>query len=140
MLFTDLKGRQRDVSLSQYLIDWEPVREVSKPQAAAKAFFRPYWEHKQVLEELRIPGSKMRVDLVCIPDLLMVEVDGSQHGLYNAHFHGSLSGYTKAIKRDLDKERFAEANGFTLIRITEDDIKQGKLNTKWIKETFGVVL
>ena len=138
MLFYDLKGRQRDVNLNRYLIDWD--RKVSGPQKAVKDFLRPYWGHKRVCEELRVPYSKLRLDLVCVTDQLIVEVDGEQHEIYNPWMHRSLNGYAAAQKRDLEKERFAEVNGFRLIHIKDDEIKRGLLSRDWIKETFGVEL
>lgn len=93
-----------------------------------------------VCEELRVPSSKLRLDLVCVTDQLIVEVDGVQHDLYNPWMHGSLSGYSAAQKRDLEKERFAEVNGFKLIHIKDDEIRRGLLSCDWIKETFGVEL
>jgi hypothetical protein len=140
MLFISLNGQPREVPVNRYRIDWDPEREVSGPQKAVKAFLRPYWEHKLVMEEMRIPGGKKRLDLICPEDGLIVEADGRQHDIYVPFLHGSKAGYCAAIKRDLEKDKFAEMNGFTLIRIKQDEIEAGLLSAAWVKETFGVTL
>lgn len=140
MLFLDLRGRPREMPVNKYRINWDPEREVSGPQGAVKKFLRPYWGHKLVLEEMRVPGSLKRLDLFCPEDALIIEVDGSQHDLYNPFMHGSPAGYCAAIKRDLDKQRFADMNNLKLIRIKEDEIKRGLLSADWIKTTFDVEL
>lgn len=124
MVFKTLNGRERDISIRQYLIDWEPAREVSKPQAAVKAFLRPYWQHGIVVEELMVPGTKWRVDLLrldCAPPI-MVEVSPEGSHSYNAFFHrGSLNRFKDALKRDLKKAEWARANGFTVVELTDTD-------------------
>ena len=136
MLFKTLNGRDRDVSLAPYLIDWDRV--VSGPQKAVKDFLFPYWSGKTVCEEFKIPASRMRVDLLCINDSIMVEVDGAQHDKLNLFMHGSVSGFTAAIKRDLEKQRWAELNGLQYIVIKQHEIPL--LSCEWIEKTFGVVL
>jgi hypothetical protein len=139
MLFTDLRGRKRDIPLSRYLIDWDPPREVSKPQAAVKAFLRPFWSHKQVVEEFRIPGSKLRLDLYCIPDNLVIEVSPeATHTKYNPFMHGSLSGYRGVMKRDLQKVEWCERNGLTLVTLVDEDI--ANLSVERFRDAFGVTL
>src|SRR4051812_7221771 len=122
MVFEDLIGRERDISISKYRIDWEPAREVSKPQAAVKAFLRPYWAHDIVLEELRIPGCRLRVDLININRSIMVEVSPESSHSYNAFFHGgSLNRFKDALKRDMRKREWGERNGFTVVELVESD-------------------
>ncbi len=122
MVFKTLNGRERDISIKQYRIDWDPAREVSKPQAATKAFLRAYWEHDIVLEELRIPGCRLRIDLVNVNKGVVVEVSPQSSHSFNAFFHrGSLNRFKDALKRDLNKQRWAEANGFTFVEITDTD-------------------
>lgn len=140
MLVTLLNGRTRDVSYGQYVMKWDEPRKVSKVQAAVEAFLRPYWTGKVVLREWRVPGSRLRIDLFCVAESVMVEIDGRQHESYNPHFHGSPSGYRASIKRDLAKERLAELNQWTLVRITEADVKAGALCPEWFKKTYNVIL
>lgn len=140
MLFKTLNGHTQNVPIGPYILDWNKPRKISKVQREVETFLRPYWMGKQVLVEFRIPSTRLRIDLMVPSDELIVEVDGSQHMIYNSHFHVSLSGYRASIGRDLDKEKFAENNGFTLVRITEDDVKAGALCSEWFKKTYNVTL
>ena len=138
MFFVALNGRLRDVPINRYRVNWNKM--VSGPQKAVKDFVRPYWEQKLVLEEMRIPGGLKRLDLICPPDSIIIEVDGLQHDLYNPWMHGSKAGYLKSMKSDLQKQQFADLNGYTLIRIKDEEIKRGLLSVAWIQETFGITL
>ena len=121
MLFTTLNGRAtRDISITPYLIDWEHA--VSKPQKAVKDFLRPYWRLDQVVEELRIPSSRYRVDLCNLSTSVMVEVSPAQHHGFNPFFHGSVSGWQASLKRDIKKERWAALNGLTYIELDDADL------------------
>lgn len=123
MVFKDLRGYERDVSIKRYLVRWD--RKVSGPQKATKDFLRPYWQHGIVLEELRIPGQRMRVDLLrmdCQPRPIMVEVSPESSHSFNAFFHrDSRNVFGAAIKRDVLKAQWAEINGFDLVVVTEAD-------------------
>ncbi len=122
MVFKTLNGRERDVSIKQYRVDWTPVREVSSWQGKTKAFLRPYWEHDIVVEELRVPGTKMRVDLLNVNKAVMVEVSPESSHSFNPFFHGgSLNRFKDALKRDLTKAKWAEVNGFQYVELTDTD-------------------
>ncbi len=122
MVFKTLNGRERDVSIKRYLIDWEPEREVSKPQVDTKRFLRPYWEHDVVVEELPVVGTRCRVDLINLNKNIMVEVSPESSHSYNKFFHrGSLNRFKDALKRDLMKGEWARLNGLTLVELTEAD-------------------
>lgn len=145
MIFKTINGKTKDVSLIPYLIDWEPKKEVSKPQGQVKAFLKPYWQHKTVCEEFRIPGSKYRIDIFAPMEGpnksgVVIEVSPSAtHTQYNKFMHGSLSGYVSVLKRDMIKQRWAELNGFTYVEITDKELNAG-LTTEWFEQTFGIIL
>lgn len=139
MTFKTLHGRERELPINKYRINWEPKKEISGPQGKLKAFLRPYWERKMVLEEARIPGSRMRLDLWNIPDGLVVEVSPAAiHTMYNAFMHGSLSGYRATIKRDMLKEQWCALNGLTLVTLIDEDIDN--LSAALFLERFGITL
>jgi hypothetical protein len=95
---------------------------VSSWQGATKAFLKPYWEHDIVVEELRVPATRWRVDLLNLNKGVMVEVSPESSHSFNAFFHrGSLNRFKDALKRDLSKQRWAEVNGFSYIELTEAD-------------------
>jgi hypothetical protein len=139
MLFKTLNGRERDVSVSRYAIDWDAKKEVSGPQGRVKKFLRQFWEHKLVLEEWRIPCSLLRIDLVCITDMVAVEVSPeATHTMFNPFMHGSLAGYRDVLKRDILKEQWCELNRFRLVTLIDEDI--ANLSAKLFLDRFGVSL
>jgi hypothetical protein len=54
--------------------------------------------------------------------------------------HGSRAGYLKRIKADLDKEAWAESNGFKFIEVTDVDLLDENLNKEYYEEKFGMIL
>lgn len=129
---------QVNVNVTEYLIDWEPKREVSKPQAAVKAFLRPYWRSHVVLEELRVPGTKMRIDLINLTRRLAIEISPSGSHAWNPFFHKDRSKFGRAVARDLSKIDWCAQNGFTLIELGDEDLAD--LTAKMFLEKHGVTL
>lgn len=138
MIWKTLNGQERNVSHTKYVIDWEPEKEVSKLQGAVKKFLRPYWENDLVLEEFRIPASRLRVDLINVNKSIMVEVNGRQHNEPSNFMHGSLAGFRESLKRDLQKETWAELNNLKYIVIEENEVPL--MNKRWFETTFGLFL
>jgi hypothetical protein len=121
MKVTGLKSsRPYSLRVSDYLVDWR--REVSRPQAAVKAFLYPYWRTHITLEEVRIPGSRLRIDLMNLTRRIVIEVFPSSTHSFNKFFHGSKLAFGAAVRRDLDKQAWAERNGFQYIELNDDDI------------------
>ncbi len=121
MVFKTLNGRERDISIKRYRVDWD--RKVSGPQKAVKDFLRPYWENDIVLEECPVVGTRSRIDLLNVNKAVMVEVSPESSHSYNAFFHGgSLTRFKDALKRDLSKGDYARINGFDLVELTEVDL------------------
>lgn len=129
--------KEINISIADYLIDWE--RTVSGPQKAVKDFLRPFWKGKVILEEFHLPKTRYRFDLVNMTDRVIVEVSPQKvHGSFNKFFHKTRQGYANSIKRDLLKQEWAEHNGFVLVEIYDNDIKQ--LSREWFREKYGVEL
>jgi hypothetical protein len=136
MNWFDLKGRIHRVNPSNYAVDWEKI--ISAPQKAVKDFLYPYWKNDLVLEEARIPSSLYRIDLVNVSKNIMIEVSPvSSHSKYNPFFHGSLAGYRAAIKRDLEKARWAALNGLKYIEI---DDQPTQLTEEYFAKHYEVLL
>ena len=128
-----------NVNVAAYLIDWEPKREVSKPQAAVKAFLRPYWKSHVVLEEFRIPGTRMRIDLINLTRRLAVEISPSGSHAWNPFFHNNdRSKFGRAIARDLSKGDWCCQNGFKLIELGDEELES--LTVKMFLEKYEVTL
>lgn len=126
-----------NVDINKYRIDWDRV--VSKPQKAVKDFLHPYWKGKVILEEFKIPGQRLRFDLVNMNDHIIVEVSPKKlHGEFNKFFHKTRMGYANSIKRDMSKFDWAEQNGFVLVEVFDEDIEV--LSREWFREKYEVEL
>ncbi len=137
MKFKTLKGYERDVSIKRYLTKWPRV--ISKPQKLVKDFFYPYWHHHIVLEEFRIPSTKLRTDLLNLTTHWLVEISPVWHRTSGHYFFNhSLNNFVNSTKRDMDKERWAEINGYKFIEIWEEDIPN--LGPKWFKDKYNLDL
>lgn len=131
--------KEVNISIAKYLIDWNPEREVSKPQGKVKAFLRPYWKHDVVLEELKLPKCLLRCDLCNVSKKIIVEISPqSTHLKFNKFMHGTLSQYLQVMKRDEQKRLWAEQNGFTFVELHDEEINN--LSKEMFKEKFDVDL
>jgi hypothetical protein len=131
--------REVNINIAKYLIDWEPKKEVSKPQGLVKKFLRPFWKNDVVLEELKLPKSLMRCDLANISKKIILEISPeSTHLKFNKFMHGSLAGYLAVIKRDEEKRLWAEHNEFTFIELNDDEINN--LSKAMFKEKYDLDL
>lgn len=124
------------VNTSEYKINWD--RKVSGPQKLFKDFIKPFWENDYVLEEVYIPGSKKRIDIWNETKAILVEISPKHHRQYNEFFHKSRSGFLKILKTDLKKQSWAVKNGYEMITLNDDDIKN--LSAVLFREKFGVNL
>lgn len=124
------------VNVSRYLCDWD--RKVSRPQKLVKDFLQPFWKHSLILEEFRIPGSLLRIDLMNVNRRIAVEVSPAGSHSYNSFFHKNRPSFGAAVARDLAKESWCRANGFAYVEIGEDDF--AKLSWDWMKETHNIEL
>ncbi len=136
MKFLTVQGKEKNVNIVPYLVDW--THKVSAPQKQVKDFLAPFWKADVILEEFMLPGSRLRADLLNISRHLLVEVSPAQHFEFNKHFHKNKVGYLNSIKRDYQKGQWAEANGFRLIEIIQEDLDD--LTKKRFKEKFDIVL
>lgn len=110
------------VNCSKYKIDWD--RKVSKPQKYVKDFLYQFWKDDSVYEELIIPGSKKRIDLLNYSKSIIIEVSpDSIHTKYNDFMHKTRSLFLVKLKTDNSKMEWAERNGYKFISLNDEDIK-----------------
>lgn len=137
MKLPNKSGKMVNVSIGQYLIDWD--KTISKPQKKVSDFLRPYWCADCVLSELRIPGSLWRLDIVNVTKNIVVEVSPDElHKDYTEFLHGSRAGFLKKLKADGDKLRWAESAGFQYVELNSSDIKN--ISADLFAEKFGIYL
>jgi hypothetical protein len=127
-----------NLNIADYLIDWSPKREVSKPQAAVKRFLHPYWKTHVVTEEARIPGSLLRVDLISWTSHVAIEVSPKGSHSFNPFFHGTKGAFGAAMKRELGKAEWLAENRFKLVEIFDEDIPV--LSRAWFRDKYSIEL
>ena len=125
------------VNISKYKIDWDTQR-ASKVQFAAKQFLKPFWVNHLCLEECRIPGSLLRLDIVNLTKKIIIEVSPIQHETFNKFFHVNRLGWLKQIKKDYAKVEWAEKAGFKLVELLKEDLDC--LSVGLFKEKFNIDL
>jgi hypothetical protein len=133
-LFKLNSRHQVNVNISEYLIDWENGRQVSKPQSKVADFLRPYWQGHIVCSEFRIPGSLLRVDFINFTRKIAIEVSPSGTHSFNKFFHKNRPTFGAAINREIDKAKWLEQNGINLIEVFDDDIDN--LSEEWFKTKY----
>lgn len=122
MRIFDYKGKDVSINTSQYIINWDT--KVSKPQKKVTDFLQPYWKSDLVLQEFRIPGSLLRIDLFNVSKKIVVEVSPDElHSNYNPFLHKDRAGFLKKLKADNQKMDWAERNKLLFVELNSGDIK-----------------
>lgn len=138
MYLTTLKGDKKIwCKTAKYEVDWNRKRG-SQFQLDCKTFLYPFWKRCKICEELPIPGSRLRIDLINFTKNIVVEASGNQHLEYNSHFHNNnVFVFANSLKRDLAKLEWCEKNGFLFIEIFPSDMP---LSKKFFKEKYDLDL
>jgi hypothetical protein len=137
MKLFDVYGRLRSCAVGRYAIKWE-AKSRSKPQYVIKRFLKPYWEIDCVCEEFRIPGTRLQCDIINFTKKICIEIDGDQHEAFNKHFHRTKGGWIRSLKRDNQKNKWAELNGLKMCRVYTSELE--KISEKFFLETFDISL
>lgn len=138
MILTKLNSSKTvNVRIAKYTIKWD--KSPSNEQKILQDFLYPLWKNHIVLAEMRVPGSKMRCDIVNVTKMLILEYSpASHHGTFNKFFHKNRVKYWESIKRDVQKEDWAAVNGFKMVTLDKDHLS--KLSVDMFKEEFGAIL
>jgi len=129
--FTKLHGSKFIwFNTNKYRINWDKESK-SKFQYNVKQFLRTYWQNDVVCEEMRIPGSLLRIDLINLTKKIAIEISGPQHENFHYFHNNSRLKYLRQIKNDTAKQTWIEKNGFKFCEIFESDLP---LKKQWFEE------
>jgi hypothetical protein len=119
-------------------IDWD-AKSPSKFQYSVKQFIRPFWGNGQIVcEEFVIPKSRLRIDFINFNKKIVIEASGDQHENFTPFFHNnSRTNYLGSIKRDIEKQKWCEDNGFKFVEIYPKDMP---LTKSFFLEKFDIDL
>lgn len=131
----NINGKLIQVNFTKYRIKWDE-KSASEPQRKTKEFLKKYWYGQIVLEEMRVPGSLLRIDFVNLTKRIVVETHGAQHFSFNKHFHRNRAGYLASFRRDQAKAKFIEINNFAFLEILDSEIDL--LSKEYILEKYGI--
>lgn len=131
--------KEVNINVTPYIIKDKKLKNPSKPEQQVLDFLWPYWKYHVLLNQFVVPGSRLRCDLININLRLLIEISPeSTHGKFNKFMHSTRMGYLDVIKRDLEKQKWAENNNFQFIELIDEDIEN--LSKTLFKEKFGIIL
>ena len=132
-------NREINITFKKYKIDFDkPSR--SKQQFKIKQFLRKHCAHHILFEEVRIPSTLLKVDFLNLTKNFAIEHQGVAHiqNGFNTFFHNNdRLKYLGSIKRDVEKRKHLERNGFTLIETFPEDLP---LTINFFIEKYGIYL
>lgn len=122
MRFKDLNGRLRFLNVEKQRIKWDES-SLSKFQFGVKQFLKKYWENNICYEEMRMLGTRLRLDIYNATKRIGIECNGGQHTKFNKFFHdNNRINYWHQIRRDGVKYQWCENNQIILIDIYPADL------------------
>jgi len=136
MKWKTLKGNIRPLNERKYLINWDG-NSLSLFQRKIKNFLKYYWEDDIVGEEVTLPYTRLRVDIMNFTRKIAIECNGKFHVEHTPYWQKDIQAFHRQVSRDVEKETLLELNGFRVIEIYE---KNMPLTEDWILNTFGDIL
>lgn len=121
MKVVGLDGREVTWKLSGCRVLGDETRPRSGPHLRARVLIASVFSCDQVLEEVPIPGSRLRIDFYVATRSLAVEVNGRQHYERTPHFHKTKHDFRRAVRNDAEKARFCDENGIGLVVLRDED-------------------
>jgi hypothetical protein len=97
----------------------QPVGVVLPPTSQNYTFVKKY-ATMVILEEVPIPGSKLKLDFF-VPQLNMaIEVQGQQHTEFNPHFYKDKMAFRRAQLNDQAKKAWCKQHGLNFVELNYD--------------------
>jgi very-short-patch-repair endonuclease len=114
-----LDGREYRLQL-----EGQPLSSEERPRSSlhlrARALLAALFPLEVRLEEVGVPSTRMSLDFFLPSRSLIIEVQGEQHTKLNGHFHRDVTDFLSQLKRDSQKRRWADLNGFALVELSHD--------------------
>lgn len=136
MKWITTKGNIRSLNEKKYLIKWF-APSLSRFQRDIKEFFYDFWADDVVGEEVTLPYTRLRVDIMNFTRKIAIECNGKFHKEFTPYIQSNIQKFHNQVSRDVLKEENLERNGFTVIEIYE---KNMPLTEEWVLNTFGNIL
>lgn len=129
MKFIDTKGRE-------WKMDIRPSRWPRKATGEGKGKFQSEvgeilaerWPTTIILEEFPCKGEGLTLDFFLPRRKIAVEVQGTQHSVFNPFFHADKAAFLASKMRDKRKVKWCEVNDILLLKIEWGESKENILN------------
>ena len=117
----------RVMGLDDKEYNWPPpehrcclVNKHSELHMRARAILKKLYPTMAILEEVPIPGSRLKLDFY-VPSLeLAIEVQGQQHTEFTPHFHKDKLAFAKARSNDRTKRYWCQDHNLRFIELHYD--------------------
>lgn len=110
MKLKGLDGKEYNVSVIP-----KQNTNASKNHLNIRDLLKEMYPYEIVVEEFKIPGTRLFCDFFLPSKKLVIEVHGEQHYTYNPHFFKSKKDFYQAKARDNTKEEWVLVNKFELL-------------------------
>lgn len=115
-----LKGRSVNWHLTNIKYPIKNENSRSKFQQNIYIDLKKLYSYDIILEEVKIPDSRLRIDFVIPSVRLIIECQGKQHEAFNTLFHQYYIDFVNQQNRDQLKRDFCQQNNLTLVEIPYD--------------------
>lgn len=120
-------NKQYNLKLPKLLYNDDKTKK-SQLHLNIRAYLKEKFPLELIYEEVKLAGTKLKVDFYIPSKNLMVEAQGIQHYEYNEHFHKNKFGMINSNRRDITKRLWCEENNIELVEIKydqwEDDLRR----------------
>ena len=137
MRLKTIYNKEVNINIYKYRVQWDKLCR-SKFQFNVKQILRPYLINHVVVEEMAVPGTRLRLDLLDLTTKILFESNGEQHRSYNEFFSRNRVGYLRSLQRDAAKLKWCDLNEITLVEIYPEDL--AILSPSWFLDRYGITI
>jgi len=106
-------------------VPWNPkegkAKKRSKPHQRCIDLLTKMFPACVIVNEVTIPGTRLRIDIWLPMYKTILEVDGIQHTTKSSFFHEHNCDFDQQKKNDKMKEEFARRNNLGFARLDDDE-------------------
>ena len=121
MKVKDFNNNEHNWPPSDRIVDAGSTAGKSDLHIKCRTLLRTLYPTRPPLEEVPIPGTKLRFDFVLPQRKICIEVQGQQHFEDNSFFYNTRADFANAKKRDRTKQEWCDLNGLLLIELRYDE-------------------
>lgn len=121
MKVKDFNDREHNWPSADRMVDADDTSNKSEPHLRCRKLLRDLYPTRPPLEEVPIPGTRMRLDFVLPQRRICIEVQGQQHAEDNRFFYSDKLEFGKAKQRDKQKKEWCRMNNLLLIELFHDE-------------------